>query len=340
MAFNESAFVSRLDALSTSQDSIETMSLWMRHHRIHALQVVNVWLEHLKTAKKGKQLKYIFLASDVLLFSLKQQHTEFILAFKHVLSEALAEVYPNNGSKGQKQIDRILAIWKERELYPSDIIDTFTSGMHVKKAKKETRLRPEDLSTPVDRGALIRDLAQLERSLKATRQLSDSVKSLPSTMYNVDKAAAIDDYYTLQEQLSVVTKAKAASEQMETGIETQMKQHDQLYRWTCYSTLQRLIKQEQFYASECQDKLESVKEQLAQLTAVRNELKTHVANLPDDDEETTTDDAAPTLDDIFGDDGDNEPGQDETQSQTSSKLSSRRSSLLGGTPKRPKLSSS
>ena len=48
MSFSEVAFQTRLDALTTSQDSIETMSLWMQHHRKHAPQVVAVWLKQMK----------------------------------------------------------------------------------------------------------------------------------------------------------------------------------------------------------------------------------------------------------------------------------------------------
>eukprot|EP00045_Choanoeca_perplexa_P014329 m.167949 g.167949 ORF g.167949 m.167949 type:complete len:110 (-) comp16646_c0_seq9:24-353(-) len=92
MSFNEVAFQTRLDALTTSQESIETLSMWMQHHRKHAPQAVAVWLSQLKSGTVGKRMKYIYLANDVLLQTHKQHH-EYTQAFKHVLQEACTQLY-------------------------------------------------------------------------------------------------------------------------------------------------------------------------------------------------------------------------------------------------------
>lgn len=44
--FSEQAFQEKLSRLTSSQDSIETLSLWIIHHRAHAVTEVSIWLEY------------------------------------------------------------------------------------------------------------------------------------------------------------------------------------------------------------------------------------------------------------------------------------------------------
>ena len=41
--FSESTFEGKLKTLSPSQQSIQTLALWLIHHRKHAKHVVKVW---------------------------------------------------------------------------------------------------------------------------------------------------------------------------------------------------------------------------------------------------------------------------------------------------------
>lgn len=47
MSFSGSALEKKLGELSNSQQSIQTLSLWLIHHRKHAKTVVDVWLKML-----------------------------------------------------------------------------------------------------------------------------------------------------------------------------------------------------------------------------------------------------------------------------------------------------
>lgn len=49
--FNEDALKKKLDDLNMSQQSIQTVSLWLIHHKKHAHTVVNVWYRELVTGK-------------------------------------------------------------------------------------------------------------------------------------------------------------------------------------------------------------------------------------------------------------------------------------------------
>jgi regulator of Ty1 transposition protein 103 len=47
-AFTESALVKKLTDLNSSQQSIQTLSLWLIHHRKHHGIVVKTWLKEIQ----------------------------------------------------------------------------------------------------------------------------------------------------------------------------------------------------------------------------------------------------------------------------------------------------
>lgn len=49
-SFSEASLAKKLLDLNNSQQSIQTLSLWLIHHRKHSKVIVNVWL---KAYKKG-----------------------------------------------------------------------------------------------------------------------------------------------------------------------------------------------------------------------------------------------------------------------------------------------
>lgn len=52
-AFSEAALEKKLSELSNSQQSVQTLSLWLIHHRKHSKTIVNVWFNELKKGKPG-----------------------------------------------------------------------------------------------------------------------------------------------------------------------------------------------------------------------------------------------------------------------------------------------
>lgn len=52
--FTEGALAKKLADLNSSQQSIQTLSLWLIHHRKHHATIVKVWFRELQ---KGKRLE-------------------------------------------------------------------------------------------------------------------------------------------------------------------------------------------------------------------------------------------------------------------------------------------
>jgi len=47
-AFTESALLKKLAELNSSQQSIQTLSLWLIHHRKHSAAIVKTWQRELE----------------------------------------------------------------------------------------------------------------------------------------------------------------------------------------------------------------------------------------------------------------------------------------------------
>lgn len=53
-AFSEAALEKKLSELSNSQQSVQTLSLWLIHHRKHSRTIVGVWLNELKKGESAR----------------------------------------------------------------------------------------------------------------------------------------------------------------------------------------------------------------------------------------------------------------------------------------------
>lgn len=50
-AFTESALLKKLSEINASQQSIQTLSLWLIHHRKHHAAIVKVWFKELQKSE-------------------------------------------------------------------------------------------------------------------------------------------------------------------------------------------------------------------------------------------------------------------------------------------------
>ena len=135
----------------------------------------------------------------------------------------------DEGSKTRKQLARILAIWKQRRLFGSEVVEAISTSMKHKAVTSKAAIDPEELAKPVDvsssnfifaatcsssckhvflsrscfsesamiwpsvqRSALTRDLSQFERAFATTRHLHEVVKALPRDIYKSDRISALD----------------------------------------------------------------------------------------------------------------------------------------------------
>ncbi|CAG2057439.1 unnamed protein product [Timema podura] len=167
--FTESALAKKLSDLNSSQQSIQTLSLWLIHHRKHHATIVKVWFKELVKGKltvacniltlpaklalvdsmldsstwevgvrsymtkDSRKLTFMYLANDVIQNS-KKKGPEYGKEFATVLRKAFeAMAVPENDEKTRRSLGRILQIWEERGVYDSKLITEFKKGLEAPK---------------------------------------------------------------------------------------------------------------------------------------------------------------------------------------------------------------
>lgn len=120
-AFSETALETKLTDLNPSQQSIQTLSLWLIHHRKHAKKIVLAWKKLLVQVPQPKKLTFLYLANDVIQNS-KKKGPEFSQEFEGVLPYAFHHVLKDADEKTRGSCTRILNIWQERGVYDSGFI--------------------------------------------------------------------------------------------------------------------------------------------------------------------------------------------------------------------------
>ncbi|KAH8262451.1 hypothetical protein KR026_006135 [Drosophila bipectinata] len=129
-AFTESALMKKLAELNSSQQSIQTLSLWLIHHRKHSAVIVKTWQRELENVPEPKKLTFMYLANDVIQNS-KKKGPEYGKEFNHVLAKVFSHIGEKcNSDKLLGSLGRILNIWLERGVYDPKAIGDWRARLH------------------------------------------------------------------------------------------------------------------------------------------------------------------------------------------------------------------
>lgn len=127
-SFSEENFVKKLSDLNNSQQSIQTLSLWLIHHRKHSKTIVDVWIGELRKARPPKKLTFLYLANDVIQNS-KKKGPEFSRDFRSVLPDGYRDAARDADDKTKSSMERMLNIWVERNVFEADFVDKVKRAM-------------------------------------------------------------------------------------------------------------------------------------------------------------------------------------------------------------------
>jgi regulator of Ty1 transposition protein 103 len=140
MSFSESSLLNKLQELNGTQQSVQTLSLWLIHHRKHSSTIVSTWLRELtNTSNTERKLTLIYLANDILQNSRKKGY-EYMNEFSHALSEAFEDIVKYSDDKTLFTLERILNIWKDRKIYADEKIENLRNALHTSKPKSSSSI--------------------------------------------------------------------------------------------------------------------------------------------------------------------------------------------------------
>lgn len=300
-SFSESALEKKLSELSNSQQSVQTLSLWLIHHRKHAGPIVSVWHRELRKAKSNRKLTFLYLANDVIQNS-KRKGPEFTREFESVLVDAFSHVAREADEGCKKPLERLLNIWQERSVYGGEFIQQLKLSMEdskspppkateEKKSLKRTfqqiqeeedddypgSYSPQDPSAgPLLTEELIKALQDLENAASGDATVRQKIASLPQEVQDVSLLEKITDKEAAERLSKTVDEACLLLAEYNGRLAAELEDRRQLARM-----LVEYTQNQKDVLSEKEKKLEEYKQKLARVTQVRKELKSHIQSLPD-----------------------------------------------------------
>lgn len=126
--FTAEAFASKLSKLSDSQASIQTLSHWVQYHRKACAESAVAWAAETLRVPPNRQLVFVYLANDILQNS-RRKGPEFIKTYGPQLVTVLPKVYANASATVQAKLQRLLGIWEERHVLPSNTLADIRTRM-------------------------------------------------------------------------------------------------------------------------------------------------------------------------------------------------------------------
>lgn len=119
--FNEDSFLRKLDHVTPTQDSIQSLALWIIHHKHNHETICRLWLKKLKESSLNtkQRLALFYLANDVIQNCKRKNARIFQETFKKPLNEALPLV---NKESLKKTIERVIDVWEERNVYDKEFV--------------------------------------------------------------------------------------------------------------------------------------------------------------------------------------------------------------------------
>ncbi|XP_060080253.1 regulation of nuclear pre-mRNA domain-containing protein 1B-like [Ylistrum balloti] len=136
-SFSDSSLSKKLNELNNTQQSIQTLSLWLIHHRKHSKTIVQVWQREMQKVKSAVRLTFMYLANDVIQNS-KKKGPELTRDFATVLPDAYAVAAKDSDEKTKKSLERILNIWQERGVYDKTFVSKIKQETDLGKSNSQT----------------------------------------------------------------------------------------------------------------------------------------------------------------------------------------------------------
>ncbi|KAJ8029691.1 Regulation of nuclear pre-mRNA domain-containing protein 2 [Holothuria leucospilota] len=200
---NVEGFRHKLANMNSTQDSVQTMALWVVHHRSHFKQIVEVWIQSLRDAtKESHRLTLMYLANDVIQNSRRKGVSVFKDGFAGVLEEAASLC---RDESIRKSVLRIITIWEERNIFDSEFCEKLLAAS-VSSQSIKPKVDAKFLATfnPADVPSAIENLTQFEGEVELRRNQLNNM--------NVD-VASIESIAKLKDRAG----GKRFSEQFEDG---------------------------------------------------------------------------------------------------------------------------
>lgn len=187
--FNPKSFDKKLKSLDGSQTGIETLSLWILHHRQHANIITATWLDAVRKSPRAERRLGLFYLSNDVVQNGRRKAKDLVSAFGNVMKEATPFLCDD---KIKAQVERVFNIWLERSVFDAELITELKKRLGVpseknKKEESKDEKTPETKAPPIQRKQVPPDfkVASLLVSVKKTTNLDHDVERKSKALENL-----------------------------------------------------------------------------------------------------------------------------------------------------------
>jgi len=301
MGFKEEEFSAKLNEVNKTQQSIETLSAYIIHHRKYSKKIVKLWKKQVLKDSLKDRLALIFLANDVIQNSRKKS-SAFADDFKDVLPGAFHFTFVRCKDKEKKSLIRVLDIWGSRGVFPNDFIDSIKiemsgggNGPPSKKKKLDNGNGDENSNHSSLTGSngedelyaktdyvpnheeLIDLLTTLDtKAASGDRPIREKISKLPPEVQETSVLDTIEDMHAAEKLSKTVDEACDLLNDYNDRLSSEMEERKKAASW-----IRNFIAAQQKDLVNTEAMLKEYKGKLEEVCNVRVQLDNHINNLPD-----------------------------------------------------------
>lgn len=141
--FSEATLSQKLSELNQTAPSIQGVSLWLLHHRKHYHAYVKLWYKELGKINQEQKLPMMYLANDLVQNS-RKKYPEIAKEFGTVMKLVFTHLVALNlDAKTQNSINRLVNIWRERQIFDKKIISDMSTVWESRAQKAPVSDEPK-----------------------------------------------------------------------------------------------------------------------------------------------------------------------------------------------------
>lgn len=324
--FSEATLSQKLSDLNQTAPSIQGVSLWLLHHRKHYQAYVKLWYKELGKIKPEQKLPMMYLANDLVQNS-RKKYPEVAKEFGTVMKLVFTHLVALNlDAKTQNSIDRLVNIWRDRQIFDKKIISDMStvwesraqkapvSDEPKKKKHKITESSSNGSGGNIDVDQTSDDVMKFMEILNATSDLDTSeelLSSLPD-MSSIFQVELSED--ESKEKLSQLSEAENQLQEQSKIIQEEIDRR--LYLEKLMSNFLKaqkpIVNKKKERLKNCKTKLKTIDEakkmldnQLLADSMAEDALESiPLPKLQADDDKSVSEDKSPSPSDAVNDDVD------------------------------------
>ncbi|GCF01504.1 hypothetical protein ZYGM_000538 [Zygosaccharomyces mellis] len=225
MSFSEDQFISKLNTLEDTQESISSASKWLLSQYKEAPRVAECWKNYM--LKRGvntrRKLLAIYLTNHVVQQAKGKKIIQFQVAFGNVAAQVLRNVYPELPKDLKQKVKRVCDIWRDRAIFNEEVLNDIRVSLKADDSESATEVNPPELS----------ELMKLHQDILKAEQSTNTMKvRFDKSIEALDPSSVV-----YEENLRTVTKIG------QTATDTATKSMS--YRKKCIENLTGLLKEQQ-----------------------------------------------------------------------------------------------